>query len=94
MLNGLSIYFVALTALIGFVAIIVSLGGYDFQTSLSAAAAMTSNAGPIFDYTHSGGVSVSAMPAFVKWSLSVAMIIGRVEILALLPLFNRSYWQS
>ncbi len=94
LLSGLWIYFVALTALIGFVAIIVSLGGYDFQTSLSAAAAMTSNAGPVFDYTQSGGFSIAGLPAFIKWSLSAAMICGRVEILALLPLFNRSYWQS
>jgi len=94
LLSGLWIYFIALTALIGFTAVIVSLGGYDFQTSLSAAATMASNAGPVFDYTQSGGVSVGAMPAFVKWSLSVAMIFGRVEILVLLPLFNRSYWQS
>ncbi len=92
--NGLWIYFVVLTlALAGFSLALAGLG-YDFLTSISAAAATLSNAGPIFEYATADALPFNEMSEAARWILSLSMIIGRVEILLILPIFDRLFWEG
>jgi trk system potassium uptake protein TrkH len=34
------------------------------------------------------------MPDYVKWTLSLLMLMGRLEIMTVLVLFTRSFWKE
>ncbi len=88
------IYFVCFMVLIGIVALAFALLGYDFNTALSVSVATLSNTGPILDYVTPDDVTYAGFSPLAKWILSGAMIVGRIEILSLLPIFNRFYWEG
>ncbi len=65
---------------------------YGFLSSFSAALACISNVGPAFEAV--GPYSCYAMySAFSKIVLTFAMLIGRLEILPVLILFNKRTWK-
>ncbi len=92
--KGIWVYFVSFVIVLALTSLFVSLYDFDYLTSFSAAAAALANMGPLLAFTTARTASYVDMPAAVKIVLSMAMIMGRVEILILLPIFNRSYWQS
>jgi trk system potassium uptake protein TrkH len=74
-------------------AIVVSLMGYDFITSFSTAAAMLANIGP--GLGEFGAFSnYSAVPSAGKWLMSALMLLGRLELIAVLVLFTRKFYKK
>ena len=73
---------------------LLSLNGLDFVTSISGAATSISNVGPgLGDFIGPNG-NFSQLPDASKWILSVGMILGRLELFAILVLFLPSFWQK
>ena len=76
-----------------FITALLSLSGLDFVTSISAAATSISNVGPGLGTIIGPNGNFSQLPDFSKWVLSFGMILGRLELFAILVLFLPSFWQ-
>ena len=77
-----------------FITALLSLSGLDFVTSISAAATSISNVGPGLGAIIGPNGNFSQLPDFSKWVLSFGMILGRLELFAILVLFLPSFWQK
>jgi trk system potassium uptake protein TrkH len=81
------VIFFVLTALL-------SLTGLDFVTSISGAATSISNVGPGLGSIIGPNGNFSTLPDISKWILTLGMILGRLELFAILVLFLPSFWRS
>ena len=72
----------------------LSLSGLDFITAISGAATSISNVGPGLGPTIGPNGNFSALPQVSKWILSLGMILGRLELFAILVLFLPSFWRN
>ena len=81
------VIFLALTALL-------SLTGLDFVTAISGAATSISNVGPGLGSEIGPNGNFSSLPDVSKWILSLGMILGRLELFAILVLFLPSFWRN
>ena len=89
------ISFIYLYIIIFFIiAALLSLTGLDFTTSISGAATSISNVGPGLGELIGPNGNFSQLPDFSKWILSFGMILGRLELFAILVLFLPSFWQK
>ena len=75
------------------IAALLSLTGLDFITSISGAATSISNVGPGLGSIIGPNGNFSSLPDVSKWILSLGMILGRLELFAILVLFLPSFWK-
>ena len=75
-------------------AALLSLTGLDFITALSGAATSISNVGPGLGPIIGPNGDFSSLPDLSKWILSMGMILGRLELFAILVLFIPSFWRN
>ena len=73
---------------------LLSLTGLDFITSISGAATSISNVGPGLGSVIGPNGNFSSLPDISKWVLSLGMILGRLELFAILVLFLPSFWRN
>ena len=73
---------------------LLSLTGLDFVTSISGAATSISNVGPGLGPTIGPNGNFSSLPDISKWILTLGMILGRLELFAILVLFLPSFWRN
>ena len=93
-LNSVMSFFVFFVVTLGLVAVGLSLTGLDFITSVSGAAAALANIGPglgdqIGPAGNFGGLNDTA-----KWVLSAAMLIGRLELMAVYTILTLNFWRA
>lgn len=74
------------------VTLIVATSGADVPTSFTTALATVGNIGPGFGMI-GPTENYAFFPDYVKWALSAAMIIGRLEIYTILVLFTPAFWK-
>ena len=75
-------------------AALLSLNGLDFVTALSGSASAISNVGPGLGDVIGPNGNFSDLPNFSKLSLSLGMLLGRLELFAVLVLFFPSFWKN
>ena len=75
-------------------ATLLSLNGLDFVTALSGSASAISNVGPGLGDVIGPNGNFSSLPIFSKLSLSLGMLLGRLELFAVLVLFFPSFWKN
>jgi trk system potassium uptake protein TrkH len=75
-------------------AALLSLTGLDFITAISGAATSISNVGPGLGPIIGPNGDFSSLPDVSKWVLTVGMILGRLELFAILVLFLPSFWKN
>ena len=73
---------------------LLSLTGLDFITSISGAATSISNVGPGLGSIIGPNGNFSSLPDISKWILTLGMILGRLELFAILVLFLPSFWRN
>ena len=73
---------------------LLSLTGLDFITSISGAATSISNVGPGLGSIIGPNGNFSSLPDISKWILTLGMILGRLELFAILILFVPSFWRN
>ena len=73
---------------------LLSLTGLDFLTSISGAATSISNVGPGLGSIIGPNGNFSSLPDISKWILTLGMILGRLELFAILVLFLPSFWRN
>ena len=75
-------------------AALLSLNGLDFVSAISGAATAISNVGPGLGDVIGPNGNFEALPDFSKLSLSLGMLLGRLEMFAVLVLFFPSFWKN
>ena len=75
-------------------AMLLSISGLDFITSISGAASSISNVGPGLGDIIGPNGNYQAIPDISKWILSIGMLLGRLELFAVLVLFFPSFWRN
>ena len=73
---------------------LLSISGLDFITSISGAATSISNVGPGLGTIIGPNGNFSELPNISKWILSTGMILGRLELFAILVIFMPSFWKN
>ena len=75
-------------------AALLSVNGLDFITAISGSASAISNVGPGLGNVIGPNGNFSDLPNFSKLSLSLGMLLGRLELFAVLVLFFPSFWRN
>ena len=73
---------------------LLSLNGLDFVTAISGAASAISNVGPGLGEEIGPNGNFYNLPDFSKLSLCLGMLLGRLELFAVLVLFFPSFWKN
>ena len=83
-LSGILTFFCIYAVALGFIGAALSLFGLEFHHAFTAGAAALSNTGPLTVLAVGGEGGYDALAAGAKWTLCVAMLLGRLEVFALL----------
>ena len=73
---------------------LLTIDELNFITAISAAATSISNVGPGLGDIIGPNGNFSQLSDFSKWVLSFGMILGRLELFAVLVLFIPSFWRK
>ena len=76
------------------IALMLSLTGLDFLTAISGAASAISNVGPGLGDIIGPDGNYKDIPDISKWILAFGMLLGRLELFAILVLFFPSFWRN
>ena len=76
------------------IALLLSITGLDFLTAISGAASAISNVGPGLGDVIGPNGNYKNIPDISKWILAFGMLLGRLELFAVLVLFFPSFWRN
>ena len=103
-INGMSVpqsrivalfaFFTLFMCMILVTAALMILSGVDTINSIVIALSCVSNIGPSLSNDIGANITWSGMPDYIKWALSLLMLMGRLEIMTVLVLFTRSFWKD
>ena len=79
---------------VAFFAILLTLEGHDPVTALSAAATSVSNVGPGLGELIGPSGTFQPLSDQAKWTLSAAMLLGRLELFTVLVMLSRTFWRT
>jgi len=84
-------FFSAYVAVFGIMLLLLMASGLDQVTAFSAVAASLNNLGPGLGEV---GENFAGLNDFSKWTLCLAMLLGRLEIFTLLVLLTPGFWRN
>lgn len=93
-LSSVISFFVVFFAALVAVALALSLSGLDMLTAISGAAAALANIGPGLGPEIGPAGNYAGLSDTAKWILAIAMLIGRLELLAVFTLFTIRFWRN
>tara|TARA_A100001011_G_scaffold365624_1_gene417437 strand:- start:839 stop:2284 length:1446 start_codon:yes stop_codon:yes gene_type:complete len=93
-MNSIIIFIFAYLFLFLIIAMLLAISGLDFLSAISGAATSISNVGPGLGDMIGPNGNFSQVSDVSKWILSFGMLLGRLEIFAVLVLFLPSFWRS
>ena len=93
-INSVIIFIFTFLFLFLIIAMLLSISGLDFITSISGAASSISNVGPGLGDIIGPNGNYKDIPDISKWILSAGMLLGRLELFAVLVLFFPSFWRN
>ena len=93
-INSVIIFIFTFLFIFLIIAMLLSISGLDFITSISGAASSISNVGPGLGDIIGPNGNYKNIPDISKWILSAGMLLGRLELFAVLVLFFPSFWRS
>ena len=93
-INSVIIFIFTFLFIFLIIAMFLSISGLDFITSISGAASSISNVGPGLGDVIGPNGNYKDIPDMSKWILSVGMLLGRLELFAVLVLFFPSFWRN
>ena len=93
-INSVIIFIFTFLFIFLLIAMLLSISGLDFITSISGAASSISNVGPGLGEVIGPNGNYKDIPDISKWILSAGMLLGRLELFAVLVLFFPSFWRS
>ncbi|MGI5877510.1 MAG: TrkH family potassium uptake protein [Christensenellales bacterium] len=90
---GTSVFIIAIVLISAVSALIVSIDGFDMETSASAVVACINNVGPGLGMVSPAG-NFSSFSPLSKIVLSLDMLIGRLEVYPILLLLSPAIWSK
>ena len=75
-------------------ALALTTTGLDFVTAISGSASALSSVGPGMGEIIGPAGTFKPIPDPAKWLLAIEMMLGRLELFAVLVLFSRSFWRG
>ena len=93
-LNSVMSFFVFFFVTMGVLAVALGMTGLDFMTSISGAASALANIGPGLGDEIGPAGNFAGLNDAAKWLLSVAMLIGRLELLAVYAMLTVTFWRA
>ena len=87
------IFFMLFAMSIAVTILVLSMAGVQFQNALVLSIATLTTTGPLADVALSAPIGYDQFPLSVKLVLGTAMIVGRLETLALIVLFAPAGWR-
>jgi trk system potassium uptake protein TrkH len=96
--NSVSTYLVVYTICFMLILLLISVDGYDFETNFTASLSCLNNIGPGLDVQGLNELNLGPSGSFAgfsslsKFTLTAAMLIGRLEIYPILILFLPKTW--
>ncbi len=88
------IFFMLFAISIAAVMLLLSLTGVQFETTMVLAVAALSTTGPLASIAAENPIAYSGIPDMAKAILAGAMVLGRLETLAIIALFNPEIWRK
>ncbi|HDR27986.1 TrkH family potassium uptake protein [Rhodovulum sp.] len=93
-LSSVMSFFVFFVVTLGLTAVLLSATGLDATTSLSGAATALANIGPGLGEHIGPTGNFAGLNDPAKWILSVTMLIGRLELLAVFVILTTQFWRA
>ena len=93
-LIALFAFFTLTILMILFTATIMIVAGIDNTNAITISLSCVSNVGPTLGMQIGPVMSWSSLPDIIKWLLCPLMLMGRLEIMTVLVLFTRSFWED
>ena len=93
-MNSVIIFVFAYLFIFILTAMLLSITGLDFLSAISGAATSISNVGPGLGEMIGPNGNFKSIPEVSKWVLSFGMLLGRLELFAVLILFFPSFWRN
>ncbi|MEL6241358.1 MAG: TrkH family potassium uptake protein [Pseudomonadota bacterium] len=93
-LSSVMSFFMFFTVTLGALAVALGLTGLDFTTSVSGAAAALANIGPGLGDIIGPAGNYAPLNDTAKWLLAMAMLIGRLELLAVYAILTIQFWRA
>jgi trk system potassium uptake protein len=87
-------FFFLFALVFGILALVLTLIGLDFMTAVSGAATAIANVGPALGPTIGPSGTFAPLPDAAKWTLSIGMLLGRLELFTVLVLFSPAFWRA
>ena len=93
-LNSVMSFFMFFVVTLGVLSVALAMTGLDFVTSISGAATALANIGPGFGDQIGPAGNFAGLNDTAKWLLSAAMLIGRLELMAVYVIFTVGFWRA
>ena len=93
-LSSVMSFFMFFIVTLGLVSVSLSMTGLDFVTSVSGAGAALANIGPGLGDIIGPAGNFEPLNDTAKWILSIAMLLGRLELMAVYVIFTVTFWRA
>lgn len=93
-LSSVVTFFLFFIVTLGLFAVALGMTGLDFIISLSGAASALANIGPGLGPIIGPAGNFAPLNDAAKWLLCLAMLMGRLELMAVLVLFTPRFWRG
>lgn len=87
------IFFMLFVISIAAVMVLLAFSGVQFETAMVLSVAALSTTGPLASIAGEVPISYAGIPDFAKTVLALAMVLGRLEALAIIALLNPEFWR-
>ncbi|WP_208347809.1 TrkH family potassium uptake protein [Pseudaestuariivita rosea] len=93
-LNSVMAFFMLFILTLGVFSVLLGMTGLDFITSVSGASAALANIGPGLGEQIGPAGNFGDLNDAAKWILSAAMLIGRLELMAVYAILTIQFWRT
>jgi len=88
------IFFMLFAISVAVVMLLLSLTGVQFETAMVLSVSALSTTGPLANIAAESPILYAGLPDMTKLILAAAMVLGRLEALAIIALFNPEIWRK
>jgi trk system potassium uptake protein TrkH len=93
-LSSVMAFFVVFIVSLGVVSVLLAMTGLDFVTSVSGAATALANIGPGLGDIIGPSGNFAPLNDTAKWILTLAMFVGRLELMVVFAIFTLKFWRA
>ena len=94
MQRAVVLFIASFFVILGIATVLLGATGLDFVTALTASLTALTNVGPGLGSIVGPVGNFSSLPDAAKWVCAIVMLLGRLEILAVLVVFTPVFWRG